>query len=64
MEHSLAYCSVVTWSVLAVVFVQLHQNRRRHHQEVSQRHGDRVCNHRKALTQTTQTLNAHKHRYS
>lgn len=46
----------VTWGVLAVVFVQLHQHWRRHHQEVTQRHGDGVRHHRKTLTQTTQTL--------
>lgn len=31
-----AECSVVTWSALAVIFVQLHQNRRGDHQEVSE----------------------------
>lgn len=61
MEPSAADCSVVTWSVLAVVFVQLHQNRRGHRQEVSQGHGDRVGHHRKALTQTTQPLKTQTH---
>lgn len=51
MKLSAADCGV-TWGVLAVVFVQFHQNWRRHHQEVPQRHGDRVRHHRKALTQT------------
>lgn len=46
----------VTWGVLAVVLVQFDQNWRRHHQEVTQRHGDRVRHHRKALAQTTQAL--------
>lgn len=45
-----------TWGVLAVVFVQLYQNWRRHHQELTQRHGDGVRHHRKPLTQATQAL--------
>ena len=57
MKDGAAVCCVVTWSILAVVFVQLHQDRRGHHQEVSQWHGDRVGHHRETLTQTTQTLN-------
>lgn len=52
MELYAADCGV-TWGVLAVVLVQFYQNWRRHHQEVTQRHGDRVRHHRKALTQTT-----------
>lgn len=39
-----------------MVFVKLHQNRRGHHQEVSEGHGDGVGHHREALTQTAQTL--------
>lgn len=56
--HNLAaVCAVVTWyCVLAVVFVQLHQDRRGHHQKISEGRGDRMGNHREALTQTTQTL--------
>lgn len=44
-----------------MVFVQLHQHRRGNHQEVSQGHGDGVGDHRKALTQTTQTLKTQTH---
>lgn len=39
-----------------MVFVKLHQNRRGHHQEVSEGHGDGVGHHGEALTQTAQTL--------
>lgn len=48
--------NVATWGVLAVVLVKLDQHRRRHHQEVSKGHGDRVGYHREALTQATEAL--------
>lgn len=49
----------LTTGILAVVFVELDQNRRWHHQEVSQRHGDGVSHHWEALTQPPKTLEQH-----
>lgn len=49
----------LTTGILAVVFVELDQNRRWHHQEVSQRHGDGVSHHWEALAQPSKTLKPH-----
>ena len=46
----------VTWSVLAVVLVELDQNRRGHHEEIPQGRGDRVGDYGEPLAQTTQAL--------
>lgn len=50
----------LTGGALAVVLVQLDQDRGGHHQEVPQRRGDRVGDHREAFAQATQALQAHK----
>lgn len=48
--------AALTRRVLAVVLVELHQDRRRNHQEVSEGHGDGVGHHREPLTQPAQAL--------
>lgn len=52
--------TALTWDALAVIFVELHQNRRRNHQEVSEGRGDGVGHDGEALAQPAQTLNAER----
>lgn len=47
-----------------MVFVELHQHRGGHHQEVSEGHGDGVGHHGEALAQTTQALKSTKNNES
>lgn len=54
---TLAWTSMLTANILAMIFVKLDQNRWGHNQEVSQWHSDRVGNHWKTFTQPTKTLN-------